>query len=381
MLEIICFLFNDIWSFGIYICVGLLVLLVATIVQTALQAEKINTNREYEKEQSLMNTIEAITGAIDAKDEYTGGHSDRVGIYAGMIAREMAADYDFSEEDILRIRYIGFMHDIGKIGVADTVLNKAGRLSDEEFMLMKKHVEIGYDLLRSMDNTIEGLLEGIRHHHERFDGKGYPDGLEGTDIPLVARIICIADCYDAMTSNRVYRKRLSDEDVIAEFKRCAGTQFDPAIAEIFVTMIERGDFKASTIDGMEASELGSVYRSSILEKKLQTDLLEKPGLVRQASHVRMICYIMKLAEKNKRTFEIFFAGINHPECSEEEHDKDPLSGFNAYVKKYLTMRDIMIEYDELSNILVLFDRKPEQLEEIREYILKYDGAEAFIREL
>lgn len=396
LMEIVSFFTADIWSFGIYICMGLLALLVATIVQTALRTEKTNIHREREKEESLMNTIEAITGAIDAKDEYTGGHSDRVGNYAGMIAREMAADYDFSEEDILRIQYIGFMHDIGKIGVADSVLNKAGRLSDEEFTLMKKHVEIGYDLLRSMDNSIEGLLEGVRHHHERFDGKGYPDGLEGTDIPLVARIICVADCYDAMTSNRVYRKRLSDEDVIAEIKRCAGTQFDPAIAEIFVKMIERGDFKAATIDGMEASELGSVYRSSMLEKRLQSDLLEKPGLVHQASHVRMICYIMKLAEKNKRNFEIFFAGIKCPDCGAEEphvheeeieengaheHCEDLLSEFNAYVKKQLTMRDVMIEYDDLCNIVVLFDRTPEELAEIRGYITEFEDAEAYIKEL
>lgn len=388
LMEIVSFFTSDIWSFGIYICMGLLALLVATIVQTALRTEKSNLYREREKEESLMNTIEAITGAIDAKDEYTGGHSDRVGVYAGMIAREMAADYDFSEEDILRIQYIGFMHDIGKIGVADSVLNKAGRLTDEEFTLMKKHVEIGYDLLKSMDNSIDGLLEGVRHHHERFDGKGYPDGLEGTDIPLVARIICVADCYDAMTSNRVYRKRLSDEDVVAEIRRCAGTQFDPAIADIFVTMIERGDFKAATIDGMEASELGSVYRSSLLEKRLQSDLHDKPELVHHASHVRMICYIMKLAEKNKRNFEIFFAGIRCPECGEEdvhdhedEHKTDPLNEFNNYVRKHLTMRDVLIEYDDLCNIVVLFDRKPDELAEIRSYILDFKGAEAYIREL
>ncbi len=396
LLELFSFLFSDSWSFGVYVCVGLMALLVATIVQTALRTEKNNNFREREKEESLMNTIEAITGAIDAKDEYTGGHSDRVGNYAGMIAREMAADYDFSEEDILRIQYIGFMHDIGKIGVADSVLNKAGRLSDEEFTLMKKHVEIGYDLLKSMDNSIDGLLEGVRHHHERFDGKGYPDGLEGTDIPLVARIICVADSYDAMTSNRVYRKRLSDEDVIAEIRRCSGQQFDPAIAEIFVRMIERGDFKATTIDGMEASELGSVYRSSVLEKKLQTDLLGRPELVHHASHVRMICYIMKLAEKNKRNFEIFFAGIKCPECGEaephthddicpecggHEHKEDPLTDFNKYVRGFMTMRDILIEYDDLCNIVVLFDRTPEELADIRGKILAFEGAESYIKEL
>jgi hypothetical protein len=134
----------------------------------------------------------------------------------------------------------------------------------------------------------------------------------------------------------------------------------------------------------------------MLEKRLQSDLLEKPGLVHQASHVRMICYIMKLAEKNKRNFEIFFAGIKCPECGEEEphvHDEecpecraqgvsvDPLAGFNAYVKKQLTMRDVMIEYDDLCNIVVLFDRKPEELAEIRGYIMEFKDAEAYIKEL
>ena len=103
---------------------------------------------------------------------------------------------------------------------------------------MKKHTEIGYDLLKSMDNSIEGLLEGIRHHHERFDGKGYPDGLEGTDIPLVARIICLADCYDAMTSKRSYSFPRPQQEVRDEIERCMGTQFDPVIAKYLIDMID-----------------------------------------------------------------------------------------------------------------------------------------------
>ena len=376
MMEIVSFLFSDIWSFGIFICVGVFALLISTIVQTALRQEKSSIARENEKESSLMSTIEAITSAIDAKDEYTGGHSDRVGMYAGMIAREMAADYDFSEDDILRIRYIGFMHDIGKIGVADSVLNKAGRLTDEEFTLMKKHVEIGYDLLKSMNNSIEGLPEGIRYHHEKFDGTGYPDGLVGTEIPLIARIICIADSYDAMTSNRVYRKRLTDEEVIEEFKRCSGKQFDPAITEIFIRMLERGDFNAVTVEGMETNESGYVYRSSLLERKLQTDLKENPGDVLHASHVRMICYIMKLAEKNNRPFDVFFAGT--AEDDDGSFDRDD---FNEYIKQYLNIRDILIEYCEHSNIVVLFDRNDNQVKNIREAIKEYDSGRIVISEL
>ncbi|MCR4792679.1 MAG: HD domain-containing protein [Lachnospiraceae bacterium] len=393
MLEIASFFLSNIWHFGFFICVGMLGLLIATIVQTALRQEKYSIEREHEKEDSLMNTIEAITGAIDAKDEYTGGHSDRVGIYAGMIAREMAADYDFSEEDILRIRYIGFMHDIGKIGVADSVLNKAGRLTDEEFTLMKKHVEIGYDLLKSMDNSIEGLPEGIRYHHEKFDGSGYPDGLAGTEIPLVARILCVADSYDAMTSNRVYRKRLSDEEVIAEIKRCSGKQFDPAIAGIFIRMIERGDFKASTVEGMEVNEQGNVYRSSLLERHLQTDIKADPDRVFHPSHVRMICYVMKLAEKNDRQFDVFFAGIipescahDGEECTEHKPGRHGITPemeerFDAHIRKILGIRDISIDYDAESNIIVLFDRNEEEMKKIREDLSRFDGASVFIKEL
>ena len=384
MLEIVSFFFSDIWSFGVYICMGLMALLVATIIQTAFRTEKSNRAHEHEREESLLMTIEAITSAIDAKDEYTGGHSERVGEYACLIAREMAADYDFSEEDILRIRYIGFMHDIGKIGVADSVLNKTGRLTDEEFSLMKKHAEIGYDLLRSMGNSIEGLLEGIRHHHERFDGTGYPDGLEGTDIPLVARIICVADSYDAMTSNRVYRKRLTDSEVIDEIRKCSGKQFDPAIAEIFVHMLERGVMKAVTVDGMEAGLSGSVYRSSMLEKKLQNDIGRDHDSVPNPSHVRMICYIMKLAEKNDRKFDIFFTGIEVPE--EKREDSEAASAarkaYSEHVMKYINKRDIYIEYGPSSNIVVLFDRDDEGMKKVRNKLLGYEGeGKAFISEL
>ncbi len=393
LMELASFFFSSIWSFGFFICIGMMVLLVTTIVQTALRQEKYTIEREHEKEDSLMNTIEAITGAIDAKDEYTGGHSDRVGIYAGMIAREMAADYDFSEEDILRIRYIGFMHDIGKIGVADTVLNKAGRLTDEEFTLMKKHVEIGYDLLKSMDNSIEGLPEGIRYHHEKFDGTGYPDGLAGTEIPLVARILCVADSFDAMTSNRVYRKRLSDEEVIAEINRCSGKQFDPAIAGIFVRMIERGDFKVATVEGMEVNEQGKVYKSSLLEHKLQVDMKADPDRVFQPSHVRMICYVMKLAEKNDRHFDVFFAGILPEDCGKlgdecKEHapgrhgvSEELEEAFDAHIRSILGIRDISIDYDIESNIIVLFDRNEDAMKKVREEIKRFEGGKVFIREL
>lgn len=242
-MEIIAFYVTESHVFGIFACAGLVVLMITTVIQILLDWTEETRARELERERATVNTIKTIAGTIDAKDEYTGGHSERVGHYASILAREMAADYDFTEEDIERIKYIGNMHDIGKIGIPDIVLNKTDRLNDQEYDIIKQHVEIGSAIMEGMDSNLQDLKDGIRYHHERFDGRGYPDGLKETEIPLVARIICLADCYDAMTSDRVYRKRLDDETVRAEIIRCAGTQFDPALAEIFVRLMDRGDIK------------------------------------------------------------------------------------------------------------------------------------------
>ncbi|MBO6008697.1 MAG: hypothetical protein J6P78_09090, partial [Lachnospiraceae bacterium] len=179
-------------------------------------------------------------------------------------------------------------------------------------------------------------------------------------------------------------KRLTDEEVIAEIRKCSGKQFDPAIAEIFVHMLERGAMKAVTVDGMEAGLSGSVYRSSMLEKKLQNDIGRDHDSVPNPSHVRMICYIMKLAEKNDRKFDIFFTGIEVPE--EKREDSEAASAarkaYSEHVMKYINKRDIYIEYGPSSNIVVLFDRDDEGMKKVREKLLGYEGeGKAFITEL
>lgn len=184
-------------------------------------------------------TFQTIAGTIDAKDEYTGGHSERVGEYAAQIATWMAETYSFTADDIARIRQIGLMHDIGKIGVPDSVLNKKGRLTDEEYNLMKQHTVIGSDILKNIED-VAGLRDGVRHHHERYDGKGYPDGLKGDEITPFARILCIADSFDAMTSDRVYRGRLTGEQVLNEIEKNRGTQFAPEVADTVLAMIKDG---------------------------------------------------------------------------------------------------------------------------------------------
>ena len=186
-------------------------------------------------EKVTLNSIMAIANTIDAKDTYTSGHSLRVAKCAEAIVRKLG----WKEEEVQNIHYLALLHDIGKIGVPDAILNKPTRLSKEEFTLIKRHPVIGSEILKDI-HTIQQVSEGALYHHERYDGKGYPFGLSGDEIPLCARIVGIADAYDAMTSNRIYRKRLSDEAVIAEFEICRGKQFDPKLADLFVDMLKSG---------------------------------------------------------------------------------------------------------------------------------------------
>ncbi|MBR6003607.1 MAG: HD-GYP domain-containing protein, partial [Lachnospiraceae bacterium] len=248
------------YAMGLYMCIGLIGLLLLTCLQSIHNASKLLKEHEKKREQMTISTIETISSAIDAKDEYTGGHSYRVGKYASALAKEVSDLYGFNEDDIVRIRYIGLLHDIGKIGVADDILNKTGRLTKEEFDLMKTHPIIGYRLLSALGD-FEGLLDGIRFHHERYDGSGYPDGLKGDSIPLIARILGIADAYDAMTSNRVYRTRLDDSEVKAEIEKCSGSQFDPYLASVFGKLIDTGEVTPVTVGGLEVNKKGEISHS------------------------------------------------------------------------------------------------------------------------
>ena len=275
------------------------------------------------------------------------------------MARGIAADYDFSEEDILRIHYIGIMHDIGKIGVADSVLNKPGRLTESEFSLMKKHVEIGSEMLAGMNDSISGLVDGIRYHHERFDGKGYPEGLSDTEIPLVARILCLADCYDAMTSNRIYRKRLTDEEVRAEFIRCSGTQFDPALTEIFIRLLDSGEMHPYTVEGMATVENGTVLKSGVLENRIQEMTRSQDTVVNHPEHVRMLCFIMKLKEKKKEHMDVFIVSLRDDEMPS---DVENCSVVENMIKSHMRMKDVSIECNDSMKIIALFEKTDEEIE-------------------
>ncbi len=184
----------------------------------------------YDDQQILfLGVVEALTASIDAKDPYTCGHSERVSHLAALLAGSCG----LNEEEVERIRIAGLVHDIGKIGVPEAVLCKAGKLTDEEFGLIKLHPEIGYDILKDIP-LLSDVLPGVLHHHERYDGRGYPHRLGGEAIPMMARIIGLVDSFDAMSSNRTYRGALPRAKVLDEIRRNAGTQFDPALAERFL---------------------------------------------------------------------------------------------------------------------------------------------------
>jgi HD-GYP domain-containing protein (c-di-GMP phosphodiesterase class II) len=203
-------------------------------------AMAINKARFYTDLNDLfLSTIKAMANAIEAKDPYTRGHSERIRDFSLVIAAEMA----FTDEQMKQTEVAALLHDVGKIGVSELVLQKQGRLTAEEFAEIKKHPGIGADMLSSI-KQLKAEIPGIRHHQERFDGTGYPDGLAGDRIPIIARVIAVADTFDAMTSDRPYRRGLPDEVALTEIRDNASIQFDPACVDAFLRGYDKGLIKS-----------------------------------------------------------------------------------------------------------------------------------------
>ena len=187
----------------------------------------------YEKlEKAYLDSIETLRYTVEAKDPYTRGHSDRVAEYSVLIGEKLG----LSEEDLRTLRIGGLFHDIGKIGIPDSILLKESKLTDDEYSQIKNHPTIGAHILQNA-TIFQDILPIVKHHHERYDGNGYPSRLKGEEIPYFARIAAVADTFDAMTSKRTYRNAIPLEEVKEEIKRCEGTQFDPNIAETFLEIL------------------------------------------------------------------------------------------------------------------------------------------------
>lgn len=191
------------------------------------------TEQERKTAHLTKGFMAALAKAVDEKDHYTSGHSERVAKYAKELAKRMGKTEAEQEE----IYVMGLLHDIGKIGVPESIINKQGKLNDEEFQKIKEHPAMGSEILKNV-KELPKLATGARWHHERFDGRGYPDGLSGLNIPEEARIIAVADAYDAMTSNRAYSRIRPQQEVRSEIERCRESQFDPKIADLFLQMID-----------------------------------------------------------------------------------------------------------------------------------------------
>jgi len=181
-----------------------------------------------------LDTIRALAAAIDAKDPYTKGHSERVAETSVALAQEL----NLSDRDIEDIEYTALLHDIGKIGIADKILGKKGSLTNQEYEKIKEHTIMGANIIEPVD-FLKNSYEAIYHHHERYDGKGYPDGVKSKDIPVFSRIIAVADAYDAMNSDRPYRKKLNKDKILKELTDQSGKQFDPEVVEALISVLDR----------------------------------------------------------------------------------------------------------------------------------------------
>lgn len=226
---------------GLFIGVGMLILLFINIIRTIKNVHTIEMHRQKEEllkrkrqmEKISLQMMQTLSTTIEAKDEYTRRHSHRVAEYSALIAQEMG----WNRSEIVNLRHAAHLHDIGKVGIPDIILNKPSRLTNEEYAVIKEHTVIGAEILKNV-SIINHVTEVARSHHERYDGHGYPDGLKGEEIPIHARIVAVADSYDAMNSRRIYRNSLPKETIYEEIRKNRGTQFDPEIADIFLRLMD-----------------------------------------------------------------------------------------------------------------------------------------------
>jgi putative nucleotidyltransferase with HDIG domain len=208
--------------------------------QVAVSLENVRLNENLREK--LLNAVSTLAMALEAKDAYTRGHSQRVSHYSVQIAREMRLD----EREVEAIRLAGLLHDIGKIGIRDEILHKAGKLTAEEWKQVRKHPEVSVSILSRIPD-LKGIIKIIRHHHEHYNGKGYPSGLAGEQIPLGARILAVTDMLDALISDRPYREKITFMEAVEEIRKVSGTQLDPVIVEALEGIVERLSLDPSDI--------------------------------------------------------------------------------------------------------------------------------------
>ena len=220
----------------------------------------VSTVSYFDINNMALSTVVTMANTIDSLDVYSGGHSLRVAV----IARDIAANLGWDTSECDNLYFVSLLHDIGMITVPDAILHKPARLNEDEYDVVKLHTSEGARILRDID-VLDHLSDAVMYHHERWDGCGYPEGLAGEDIPAVARVIALADAYDAMNSDRIYRPRMSSEKIISEFARCKGTQFDPDMTDVFIFMLREGYTVDPKIDQTPEARQNAVRDSGLAD--------------------------------------------------------------------------------------------------------------------
>ncbi len=354
---------------GAVFSVGLILLIVFSLLESVffigrMDSEKDNAIKQVEH--LSRSSMEALAKTVDAKDRYTAGHSQRVAEYACLIAKELG----WSQEKIDELRFQGLMHDIGKIGVPDNVLNKPGRLSDIEFEIIQSHTIVGDNILKNF-TALSNVSSVARYHHERYDGKGYPDHLKGEEIPLAARIVGIADSFDAMNSDRVYRKALPLDVIMAEIRKGIGTQFDPDLAEVFLKMLEedrvhvaseKNDLVERRLDEFDSSEFEEDV-NSIMTRIKEEGEYEGALSVDVDQFSKLIEYMSNLESRYGHPFEVVSISLNSK--GDEFVTKEQLKAANECmehsIRKSIRNVDICTKYSDTQYLAILFEIDAESI--------------------
>lgn len=298
---------------GVFVGIAILILLFINVIYTIhiirdiikrQQQEELDKRKKNIEEMSLQ-LMQMLSTTIEAKDEYTKGHSHRVAEYSVLIARELG----WNEKELSNLKNAAHLHDIGKIAIPDTILNKPSKLSEEEFSIIKKHTIIGANILKNI-SLIDHVQEIVRNHHERYDGNGYPDGLKGKEIPLHARIVTVADSYDAMSSQRIYRNQLPPEKIIQELENNKGTQFDPEITDIFLKLLREDRIHVKE-DHLSITENTQIPEAEIEMSQFISDIM---STIRTQKAKENLDFLTGLPSRNKGEQAIAQLMKHHSGC-------------------------------------------------------------------
>ncbi len=359
---------------GTFMSIGLIFLVIFGLLQAVKKINQMNTDRNeaIEQVEHLSRTaMEALAKTVDAKDRYTSGHSMRVAEVACLIAEELG----WNDEQISELRFQGMMHDIGKIGVPDSVLNKPGRLNSIEFELVQSHTTVGSDILKNV-TSIPGVEKAARHHHERFDGNGYPDHLKGEEIPINARIIGVADAYDAMNSDRIYRKALPKDVIRKEIINGRGTQFDPFLVDVFIKLLDED--RLVTNEGSDSFVLRQ--GSNIDTSKFAVELNDAIDRIRGENSIETVervklgevtSVFRKLRDEYEYEFMVIAFSVRPKDDTKVTDDylEKATDTMKISIQKSIRDEDISVRYSNTQMLAVLFNADPNSINLVVQRIL------------